>query len=236
MSETPAAAALSAAPGVFGKLPARADFLSRGLPASFADGWHAWLVRGLAAARQELGAQFEPAYMAAPVWRFALPSDICGPAPAAGVVLPSVDAVGRLFPLTLAVVSQSLGLPLSLTAALPWFEALEEAGREALARDPEIEAWLARIAEMAPPAALAPMRPPCTRLPLADGAPIEPAILPALGRLGAERAVLFWCDGSPFVGACALVATALPEGMWFARLLSDTAAPMPLPPTVEDAS
>src|ERR687890_132230 len=100
----PPATAANAAPGVFGKLPARADFLSRGLPASFADPWHAWVVRGLAAARQELAERFESAYMAAPVWRFVLPPGACGPALAAGVVLPSVDAVGRLFPLALAVV------------------------------------------------------------------------------------------------------------------------------------
>jgi type VI secretion system protein ImpM len=226
---------LAAAPGAFGKLPARADFLSRGLPASFADPWHAWLVRGLAAARQELAAQFEPAYMAAPVWRFAVPAEVCGPATAAGVVLPSVDAVGRLFPLTLAVVSPTLGPLLSLAAARPWFEALEEAGREAVARDPEIEAWLARLAGMAPPSALMPVQPPCTHLPLTDGAALEPAIMPALARLGAERAVLFWCDGSPFVGACALVSQGLPEGAWFARLLSDPAPALPPPPVVEVA-
>jgi type VI secretion system protein ImpM len=234
-----APAAAVATPGVFGKMPARADFLSRGLPASFADPWHAWLVRGMAAARQELADQFEPAYMAAPVWRFVVPPDACGPAPAAGVVLPSVDAVGRLFPLTIAAVSPSLGPLLALAAAQPWFEALEEAGRDALARDPEVESWLARLAELAPPCGLAPVPPPCAQLPLADGA-IEPAVLPALARLGAERAVLFWCDGSPFVRASALVAPALPEGLWFTRLLCDppALAPPPLlpPPVVEDAS
>jgi hypothetical protein len=44
------------------------------------------------------------------------------------------------------------------------------------------------------------------------------------------------------VRASALVAQALPEGLWFARLLSDPATPAPPPPTplllpvVEDAS
>src|SRR5919107_2608227 len=103
----PPAAAAATAPGVFGKLPSRADFLSRGLPASFTDPWHTWLVRGLAAARERMAERFEPAYMAAPVWRFVVPPHACGPDPAAGVILPSVDAVGRLFPLTLAAVSPS---------------------------------------------------------------------------------------------------------------------------------
>ena len=39
--------------------------------------------------------------MTAPVWRFALPSGIAGAAPMIGVVMPSVDRVGRQFPLTL---------------------------------------------------------------------------------------------------------------------------------------
>jgi type VI secretion system protein ImpM len=91
----------TAGPGVFGKLPARGDFVDRGLPKSFTDPWHAWLVDGLAAARAELGAGFEPAYMAAPVWRFLLPAGAAGPTAACGVLLPSVDSAGRLFPLSL---------------------------------------------------------------------------------------------------------------------------------------
>ncbi len=227
--DAPPATAAATTPGVFGKLPARADFLSRGLPASFADPWHAWLVRGLAAARQELAERFEPAYMAAPVWRFVLPPGACGPVAAAGVVLPSVDAVGRLFPLTLAAISPSLGPPLALAAAPHWFEALEEAGRDALARDPEVEAWLARLAGIPPPTADAAPTRRCEHVPLPEGsAAPNAAVQPALAGLGAERAVLFWCEGSPFVGACALVAPELPDGVCFARLLSDPAPPPPL--------
>lgn len=215
--------------GVFGKLPARADFVARGLPASFTDPWHAWLVGGLAAARQELAAAFEQAYMTAPVWRFVLPPGACGPTPAAGVLLPSIDAVGRLFPLTLGAVLPSL-VPLSaFAAALPWFEMLEEAGREALALGPEVEEWIVRLAGVmtAVPSAAAP--PGCVHVPLPAGV-LEPAVLPALAALGAERAVLFWSDGSPFVRGCALVARELADGVSFARLLSDPVLP------VEDAS
>lgn len=228
--EIPSVSELTAAPGVFGKLPVRADFVLRGLPASFADPWHEWLVRGLAAARQELAARFEPAYMAAPVWRFAIPPGACGPAPAAGVLLPSVDAAGRQFPLTLVTVSSALGPPVALAAALPWYEALEEAGREALASDPEIEEWLLRLAGVAPPLPVPAMTPRCVHVPLAGDAALGPAVTPALARLGAERAVIFFCEGSPFVRPCALVAPELPEGVWFTRLLSDPAAP------VEDAT
>jgi type VI secretion system protein ImpM len=216
------------APGVFGKLPARADFVLRGLPASFADPWHDWLARGLAAARHELGRQFAPAYMAAPVWRFVLAPGLCGPAPVAGVLLPSVDATGRLFPLTLAAVLPPFGGLPAPAAASGWFEALEEAGREAIDCGPEIEAWLLRLAELAPPplpspgvagdgrGAAPPHRNGGSRPPVRPGGPEG-------SRAGG--AARLWCEGSPFVRACALPALPLPEGACFARLIADAAAP-----------
>ena len=88
--------------GVFGKLPALGDFLLRGLPAGFADPWHGWLADGLATCREMLGDGWLAAYLEAPVWRFALAGDACGPDPVTGVLMPSVDAVGRYFFLTLA--------------------------------------------------------------------------------------------------------------------------------------
>jgi hypothetical protein len=83
------------------------------------------------------------------------------------------------------------------------------------------------VAEVAPPAGAAPP-PRCAHAPIPEGTALEAAVLPALSALGAERAALFWCEGSPFVGACALVAPELPDGVCFARLLSDPAPPPPL--------
>ena len=40
--------------------------------------------------------------MMAPIWRFALAPGVAGPLPMLGVMMPSVDRVGRQFPLTLA--------------------------------------------------------------------------------------------------------------------------------------
>ncbi|HEY1411661.1 MAG TPA: type VI secretion system-associated protein TagF [Rhodopila sp.] len=210
------------APGFFGKLPARADFLTRGLSMSFTEPWHAWLVRGLQFAAEALAAGFEPAYMAAPVWRFVIPPGACGPLPAAGILMPSVDKVGRRFPLTLAVVSASLTTPLAMVAASSWFDALEETGRDALARDPDIDVWAERLADVVP--ALPSVMPPDgVHVPLAESG-VESAVLPALAAYGAEQAVLFWCEGSPFVQPCALVTPDLPDGAWFTRLLCDPAS------------
>ena len=99
--------------GFFGKLPARGDFVRAGLPRSFIDPWDAWLQQVLPASRRILGEAWEPAWLEAPVWRFALPPNLCGPEPVVGLWLPSVDRAGRYFPLMLGCAGGSVrgGLP-----------------------------------------------------------------------------------------------------------------------------
>jgi type VI secretion system protein ImpM len=85
----------------WGKLPARGDFVGRGLPAHWRSDWDGWLQRGIALAgttlheaalRERLGG-FAP-------WRYlalAAPGEIW-----CGILVASRDRVGRAFPLTLA--------------------------------------------------------------------------------------------------------------------------------------
>lgn len=128
--------------GVFGKLPALGDFIARGLQPAFTEVWHGWLERGLAAARAELGESFPPAYMATPAWRFALAGGLAGELPMTGVMVPSVDAVGRWFPLTLAAAGAR--------ADEGWYDALETHARLALGDEP-LDGWLAGLAELPAP-------------------------------------------------------------------------------------
>ena len=86
--------------GAYGKIPALGDFVRIGLPQGFAGPWDEWLQKGMIDARRRFGTEFGPHYNVAPVWRFALSPGLAGPA-AAGVLIPSVDRVGRTFPLTL---------------------------------------------------------------------------------------------------------------------------------------
>ncbi|MEM0937139.1 MAG: type VI secretion system-associated protein TagF [Pseudomonadota bacterium] len=90
--------------GVFGKIPSLGDFLRVGLPAAFVTVWDTWLQAEMSAARAALGEHWTDAYMSAPIWRFSLPRGAAGERPVSGVLLPSVDRVGRQYPLTLAVV------------------------------------------------------------------------------------------------------------------------------------
>ena len=84
--------------GVFGKLPAKRDFLALNLPHAFRTPWEDWMQEAVATCRHALGAAFQDQFLTAPLWRFWLGRDICGLA-VTGVFMPSVDGIGRYFPL-----------------------------------------------------------------------------------------------------------------------------------------
>ncbi len=118
--------------GFFGKLPARGDFVRVGLPRDFTDPWDGWLQGVLAGSRSLMGEAWLPAFLEAPVWRFALPAGMCGMHAALGLMLPSVDRAGRYFPLTFAALSARGIAPASGEA---WLDLCEAAGRAALEQD-----------------------------------------------------------------------------------------------------
>jgi type VI secretion system protein ImpM len=98
------------APGFYGKSPARGDFLSRRITSGFATQWDMWLQSIVSASQALLGDDWLPAWLEAPVWHFALGSSIAGPGPAVGVLIPSVDRVGRHFPFTILGECQAGGM------------------------------------------------------------------------------------------------------------------------------
>jgi type VI secretion system protein ImpM len=86
--------------GLFGKLPAKRDFIGANASRRFLDVWEPWLQAGVATSKQMLGPQWTEAYNRAPIWRFWLGVDFCGEA-TIGAFMPSVDGVGRSFPLAI---------------------------------------------------------------------------------------------------------------------------------------
>ncbi|HUN91007.1 MAG TPA: type VI secretion system-associated protein TagF [Burkholderiaceae bacterium] len=121
---------MSTTAGFFGKAIAYGDFVARRLPRSFVDPWDAWLRCGLLASRATLGESWFDAFLTCPIWRYTLGSGICGDATWAGVLMPSVDRVGRYYPLTVAAAGAS-------TAAMRrWIDCGDDwyAGAETLAR------------------------------------------------------------------------------------------------------
>lgn len=81
---------------LFGKLPAHGDFVARGVGRAEWDALDTWLSLSLTDARAHLNGGFEAAYDVAPTWLFA-EEDI------GGALAPSMDSVGRRFPVWLAL-------------------------------------------------------------------------------------------------------------------------------------
>ncbi len=146
MPGTPVAAA-TAAPGFYGKAVTHGDFLSRNLPNAFVDAWDGWLRRGLAASKTALGEDWLPHYLSAPIWRFALSANVCGAVPAAGILMPSVDSVGRHFPMTLARLLKDKTIsPAELFAhGQDWFCQCEDAALTCLEESFDVETFHARL-------------------------------------------------------------------------------------------
>jgi type VI secretion system protein ImpM len=97
-------------PAWYGKLPGTGDFAYRRMDRYFQDIWDDWLQRGLMGLRDQYADWITP-YLNAPLWFFALGSGLVGSKPWVGVIMPSVDSVGRYFPLTMLGAPQSLLAP-----------------------------------------------------------------------------------------------------------------------------
>lgn len=190
------------AAGCFGKIPATGDFVRFGLPPGFVTAWDGWLSDQMVAAAR-LGLPWSEIYLAAPVWCFALADGLAGAGPVRGVTVPSVDAHGRCFPLTVAEIVTN-ATPVGLRQEGRWFKAAETLAREALDAVLPPVRLKDRLADLPSPPVSAPS--PCTRLALADDAGCETRI----SRL-AERIALFWTNGSPRVAPSILLCRALPE-------------------------
>lgn len=119
--------------GFTGKIPARGDFVRAGLPRDFTDPWDDWQGTVIAGSRAIMGETWLDAFLESPVWRFVLPPGLCGPRGVAGLMMPSVDKVGRYFPLSFAALCAG-GTP-DAEAWNPWLDAVEDLGRQALEDD-----------------------------------------------------------------------------------------------------
>lgn len=217
--------------GLFGKLPGKRDFIAVGAPAAFLSVYEPWLQGGLTASRLELGPDWQDAFLNAPIWRFWLGSAYCGGA-VAGAFMPSVDGVGRYFPLTVFALSGAGSAipPPELDPQDTWFARIEDFLLHALEPEASFETvtqWLAALP--VPNDALT--MPPSDMLRLSDGGIVSaldssrfPERLSALriedhGRAYA-RASYFWTVGGEHFEPLALVGQALPDPYLFAGLLT----------------
>lgn len=125
--------------GLYGKHPARGDFLWSGVEGQVLRGLESWLDAALAEARAGLGEAWATAWDGGPILRFWLGEDVLGTA-ACGVMAPSRDRVGRRFPLLLLRLADMPGAapaPPVIDPRQTWYTAAESHLRALLALPPE---------------------------------------------------------------------------------------------------
>ena len=244
--------------GVYGKLPSHGDFLKRRVTDAFVEAWDAWLRECMTASRATLGARWLDLYLTSPAWRFACAAGACGPVPVVGLVAPSVDQVGRYFPLT--IVAELPGTTSIVTAAASSERFLDRAERliiDTLATERVdferfdegvrgLEEELARVAR--PPAlmlgpeaaAILTDSPRAWHVPLGTASDLPTAFEQLLSlHLEAKYRPLVccWTDGSAVVEPSCLVLKGLPDPAAYAALLAggwDAAPWRSIPASVSD--
>jgi type VI secretion system protein ImpM len=116
-----------AIPGFYGKAPAFGDFVRRRLPRSFLDGWDQWLQKSILRSREQLSRAWLEDYLTSPLWRFVLSPGVCGDLASSGVLMPSVDSVGRYYPMTIAILLPDGSNPLTVAdEGEAWFRGAED--------------------------------------------------------------------------------------------------------------
>jgi type VI secretion system protein ImpM len=138
--------------GLYGKVPAKRDFIAISAPREFLNAWEPWLQGAISASRTTLGDKWQPAFLTAPIWRFWLGADICGTS-VMGAFMSSLDGVGRYFPLTLfACADDDAAIPPpEFTSQDDWFEAAEAFLMSTLNHDANFEAMTAALAALPRP-------------------------------------------------------------------------------------
>jgi type VI secretion system protein ImpM len=138
--------------GLYGKLPAKRDFIAIRAPRDFLNAWEPWLQGGVSASRTKLGEQWQSAFLTAPIWRFWLGADICGHS-VIGAFMSSLDGVGRYFPLTLfACADDNAAIPApEFGSQDDWFNAAEDFLMSTLDQNADFEAIAADLDGLAAP-------------------------------------------------------------------------------------
>lgn len=221
------AGAAAPAAGFYGKLPMRGDFLSARLPQSFIAPWDEWLQKAVATSRDRLGEAWLPAYLSAPIWRFLLARGVCGPHAVIGILMPSVDKIGRYFPLAVAAVLPVDNVPFALLGtAAPWFDAVERLALAALEEGADFASFEREVEAVAmPPVPAGPgvmfHAGPASVARFAGLSAIEgaaPALLDMLSLLLGSWSV-WWTGGAEDAVSGMIVAAGLPPVDGFAAFL-----------------
>lgn len=228
--------------GFYGKLPCRGDFLQRRAPAPFVDVWDAWLQECMHASKEQLQDAWLDAYLTGPVWRFVLDAGVCGDSCYAGILVPSVDRVGRYFPLTVVAPVRAGHCPLDVACGgSAWFDAAEALVLDALEAEAlDVDAFDEGVANLREPLAAEsasesaslmrtlgdsafPLNDVRWHVPLDSAQSLQRAVnvlaYKEMSR-GLKPLTLWWTEGSQALGASWLALRGLPEASAFTAMLS----------------
>ena len=217
--------------GLFGKYPAKGDFVTRRVPAEVLQYWETWLEKVVGGAKHHLAGNWQHTYGSAPVWRFWIGDMVFGHA-LAGALMPSVDRVGRQFPLTLVLSGAGAAHPAPPLAGRgneAWYTALDaallSAKSEGFNGDPD-----ALLAGLSMPAGATQAQADDRRNAFfAYGETGLPQLLRDVGdhdhQLAAAGRSYWWTAGNAHVGPAIIALNGMPDAAGFAAMLTGFGPP-----------
>jgi type VI secretion system protein ImpM len=206
--------ALRASIGLFGKIPSKRDFVTLNMPNRLLNPWEVWLQDGMTEGAIAMELAWREAFLVAPVWRFWLGGD-CGAGRRIGVMMPSMDAAGRYFPLTIFMRAEE-GDTLPAPAADPQeesFAGLEAAALSALDDGATLDLLIASLCGVPDPRklpaglALEVVSDMLSAVPAADAA----AAVATLQDAQLDQASFWWTAGGGAFPPAAYAAEGLPS-------------------------
>lgn len=135
--------------GFCGKIPAHGDFVSRNLPEEFLGPWNQWTQTVISASQEQLENLWLETFLTSPIWRFAVSPGGCSSVGFCGMMIPSVDKVGRYFPFTMVEFTDDEPLNI-MRNGTEWFEAAQQVLLKGLEEDLNIEAICDAAANLPP--------------------------------------------------------------------------------------
>ncbi|MDR3376228.1 MAG: type VI secretion system-associated protein TagF [Ancalomicrobiaceae bacterium] len=218
--------------GLFGKLPVKRDFIAEAVPRGFLQPYETWLQGAMGASRQALGSRWQDIYLQAPLWRFWLGASHCGQT-VIGAFMPSIDGVGRYFPLTVMAMAEEkrvIAPPIEAPQA-EWFDAVENFLLSTLDEGFGFDRVLAALEALPAPADRPAAESREGILAKPDGTIILPSggtdIEATLKRLQAAddeslmgAGTFWWTIGGNDIGATALSCRRLPDQQLFSGFLT----------------
>lgn len=129
--------------GLFGKLPMHGDFVHRNLSTAFISCWDEWMQHYIAGSKEQIGDDWLDIYLTSPIWRFVFSPGVVDENHWAGILMPSVDQVGRYYPFSVMLKLPAEINPLEyISLQNDWYENIEELSLQALDGEFDIDELL----------------------------------------------------------------------------------------------